>query len=113
MAAGNTLKFTLICIPLLVAVSLLLAVVLQRLRFAKNTLKSGFLIPVAVPAASVVLVWKVLFHSNGLINGRNGPCEDCMDDERRGVSGAGDQLPMEEYRVRYDSLDGRACRNSE
>ncbi|MCI8318000.1 MAG: sugar ABC transporter permease [Lachnospiraceae bacterium] len=69
MAAGNTLRFTLICIPLLVVVSLILAVILQRLKFAKNLLKSGFLIPVAVPAASVVLVWKVLFHSSGLING--------------------------------------------
>ena len=69
MAASNTLRFTFICIPLLVAVSLVLAVVLQKLKFGKNFLKSAFLVPVAVPAASVVLVWKVLFHSNGLING--------------------------------------------
>lgn len=69
MAASNTLRFTFICIPLLVAVSLVLAVVLQKLKFAKNLLKSAFLVPVAVPAASVVLVWKVLFHSNGLLNG--------------------------------------------
>ena len=34
----------------------------------KNTLKGMFLVPVAVPAASVVLVWKALFHTNGLIN---------------------------------------------
>ena len=27
-----------------------------------------FLVPAAVPAASVVLVWKLLFHSNGLLN---------------------------------------------
>lgn len=68
-AASNTLRFTAVCIPLLVALSLLLAVVLQKLKFGKNLLKSMFLIPVAVPAASVVLVWKVLFHSNGLLNG--------------------------------------------
>lgn len=68
LAAMNTLRFTGICIPLLVAVSLVLAVVLQKLRTGKNTLKSIFLIPAAVPAASVVLVWKVLFHSNGLLN---------------------------------------------
>lgn len=69
MAAMNTLRFTGICIPLLVALSLTLAVVLQKLRAGKNLLKSMFLIPVAVPAASVVLVWKALFHSNGLLNG--------------------------------------------
>lgn len=69
MAASNTLRFTVICIPMLIAGSLVLAVVLQKLKFGKNILKSIFLVPVAVPAASVVLVWKVLFHSNGLLNG--------------------------------------------
>lgn len=69
MAASNTLRFTFICIPLLVGLSLVLAVVLQKLKFCRNLLKSAFLVPVAVPAASVVLVWKVLFHSNGLLNG--------------------------------------------
>lgn len=68
MAAGNTLRFTFICIPLLVVISLALAVVLQKLRTGKNTLKGMFLVPVAVPAASVVLVWKALFHTNGLLN---------------------------------------------
>ena len=68
LAAFNTLRFTGICIPLLVTVSLLLAVVLQKLTVGKNVLKSIFLMPVAAPAASVVLVWKALFHSNGLLN---------------------------------------------
>ena len=69
IAAANTLRFTFICIPILIVLSLFLAVVLQTLRMGKNALKSMFLVPVAVPAASVVLVWKALFHSNGLING--------------------------------------------
>ena len=45
---------------------LLLAVLLQRMKRAGKLLKSAFLLPVAVPAASVVLVWKTLFHSSGL-----------------------------------------------
>lgn len=69
LAAGNTLRFTLICIPLLVALSLMLAVMLQRVRRGKALLKGALLVPVAVPAASVVLVWKMLFHLNGLVNG--------------------------------------------
>ena len=69
LAAANTLKFTAACIPLLVVCSLLLAVLLQRMKQAGKLLKSAFLLPVAVPAASVVLVWKTLFHSNGLLNG--------------------------------------------
>ena len=69
LAAANTLKFTAVCIPLLVVCSLLLAVLLQRMKQAGKLLKSAFLLPVAVPAASVVLVRKTLFHSNGLLNG--------------------------------------------
>lgn len=69
LAVTNTLKFTAVCIPLLILLSLLLAVLLQKLRVGGKLLKSAFLIPVAVPAASVVLVWKVVFHSNGLLNG--------------------------------------------
>ena len=42
---------------------------MQKALPGKNFFKSAFLLPMAVPAASVVLVWKVLFHSNGLING--------------------------------------------
>ena len=53
----------------MVVCSLLLAVLLQRMKQAGKLLKSAFLLPVAVPAASVVLVWKTLFHSNGLLNG--------------------------------------------
>lgn len=69
LAVSNTVRFVAFCIPILVAVSLVLAVVLQRLTAGKNLLKSIFLVPMAVPAASVVLVWKMLFHANGLING--------------------------------------------
>lgn len=96
LAAANTLKFTFVCIPLLVTISLGLAVVLQNLKPGKRMrrtmgrkvyaqaenetagyaegsfqvlLKSVFLVPMAVPAASVVLVWKALFHSKGLVNG--------------------------------------------
>lgn len=69
LAAHNTVRFTVVCLPLLITVSLALAVLLQSLTFGKNLMKSVYLMPMAVPAASVVLVWKVLFHSHGLLNG--------------------------------------------
>lgn len=69
LAASNTVRFTLVCLPLLIVISLALAVLLQSLTFGKNLMKSVYLMPMAVPAASVVLVWKVLFHSRGLLNG--------------------------------------------
>ena len=68
-AAANTGKFTAVCIPLLILISLALAVLLYSLPGVGSTLRSIFLMPMAVPAVSVVLVWKVLFHENGLING--------------------------------------------
>lgn len=68
-AVANTGKFTAVCIPLLIVLSLVLAVLLYSIPGIGSTLRSIFLMPMAVPAASVVLVWKVLFHENGLING--------------------------------------------
>lgn len=68
-AIANTGKFTAVCIPLLILISLALAVTLYSIPRVGGTLRSIFLMPMAVAAASVVLVWKILFHTNGLING--------------------------------------------
>ena len=68
-AVANTARFTMVCIPLLVVISLTLAVLLFSIPGISGALRSVFLMPMAVPAASVVLVWKVLFHEKGLING--------------------------------------------
>lgn len=68
-AIANTGKFTAVCIPLLIVISLALAVLLYSIPGIGSTLRSIFLMPMAVPAASVVLVWKVLFHEKGLVNG--------------------------------------------
>ena len=69
LAAANTARFTLICIPILLVISLGLALGLRALPGIGGRLRSAFLMPMAVPAASVVLVWKVLFHEQGLLNG--------------------------------------------
>lgn len=68
IAVSNTARFTLVCVPLLVVLSLALALAVRSIPFVGGTLRSAFLMPMAVPAASVVLVWKVLFHEKGLIN---------------------------------------------
>lgn len=68
-AAGNTLRFEAVCIPLLLALSLAAALALYGLERHVRLLKSCILFPMAVPAASVVLLWKVLFHENGLLGG--------------------------------------------
>lgn len=68
LAARNTAKFTAVCIPLLLVVSLLLALLLDAVRERRGILKTSFLIPLTIPAASMVLLWKVIFHENGLLN---------------------------------------------
>ena len=68
LAAGNTLRFLAVCIPLLLASSLLLALILSALP-ASKWLRTSFLLPMAVPVASVVMLWQALFNQNGLING--------------------------------------------
>ncbi len=68
LAAQNTLRFFGICIPILVLLSLMIAVLLTKQKKGMHFLKSLFLLPMAIPVASVVLLWKVLFHSHGLLN---------------------------------------------
>lgn len=69
LAAGNTLRFVAVCLPLLLILSLGTALLLQRQKWAKNLLKSAYLVPLAIPAAGVVLLWQVLFDHQGFLNG--------------------------------------------
>jgi len=69
LAIKNTVRFTVICIPLLFGLSLLVATILFRQASWVHILKSTFLLPMAIPVASVVLVWDMFFHYNGILNG--------------------------------------------
>lgn len=68
LAAKNTVRFTLVCIPLLLILSLILALLIDAIKEQKGILKTSFLVPMSIPVASVVLLWKVFFHENGLLN---------------------------------------------
>ncbi len=67
LAVRNTIKFTLSCIPVLILLALACAVALCRSKYG-GVIKSAFLMPMALPAVSVALVWRLLFHSQGLLN---------------------------------------------
>ena len=67
-AAVNTATFSLISVPLAVILSLWFAVLLERDIPGKSVVRTFFLSPLMVPTASVVLVWQVLFHTNGTLN---------------------------------------------
>ena len=68
LAAGNTLRFMGVCMPLLLVLSLIVALALYGNPRCAGAFKTTFLVPMAVPIASVVLLWQALFHQNGLLN---------------------------------------------
>ena len=68
LAASSTGKFVVICIPLLMITSLIIALMIRAVRPFGKTSKTSFLLPMAIPVASIVLLWQVLFHKNGLVN---------------------------------------------
>ena len=68
LAANNTIKFALVCIPLLLILSLIIAVFLNKFVESSKILRTAFLIPMAVPIASVVLIWNIIFNENGFFS---------------------------------------------
>lgn len=67
LAVGNTLKFTLVCIPFLVLTGFVTALLLNQLE-SKGFVKSVYLFPLAMPTATVVMVWKMIFYKQGFLN---------------------------------------------
>lgn len=68
LALRNTLFFTLTAIPLSMITALFFALLIEHNIPAKSTIRTFFLTPVMVPAASVVIVWQALFDDKGYIN---------------------------------------------
>ena len=68
LAAANTFKFSMIAVPLVVILSMALAFALDAAIPFKSQIRTLILSPMMVPIASVVLIWQVLFHYNGVVN---------------------------------------------
>ncbi|MCM1253006.1 MAG: sugar ABC transporter permease [Clostridium sp.] len=67
LAVKNTIRFTLVCIPILVIVGLIIATPLSKMKSA-GTIKSLYLFPLAMPTATIVIVWKMAFYRQGFLN---------------------------------------------
>ena len=65
LAAGNTARFMAVCLPLLLVLSLCMAVLVGRVKKFQRWVKTGFLLPMAIPAASVVVFFKMVFDEKG------------------------------------------------
>lgn len=68
-AALNTLWFTGVSVPLVLAVSLALAVLLNRNLPLRSWIRTAYVLPLVVPVASVILFWQVTFDTRGWLNG--------------------------------------------
>ena len=67
LALKNTFRFTIVCIPLLVLIGLIIAMPLSKLTSA-GLVKSLYLFPMAMPTATIVIVWKMFFYRQGFLN---------------------------------------------
>ena len=57
LAGKNTLRFIGVCIPLLLLISLGIAIFLQKQVHSSQVLKTAFLIPMVIPVCAVALLW--------------------------------------------------------
>lgn len=67
LAVKNTFRFTMVCIPLLVVIGLMIALPLSKMKSA-GVIKSLYLFPLAMPTATIVIVWKMFFYKQGFLN---------------------------------------------
>lgn len=68
-ASCNTIKFLIIALPLLMVISFFLALLLYQFNRKSSFFKTALILPVAVPAASVILLWRMVFCQEGILNG--------------------------------------------
>lgn len=67
LAAGNTLRFIGVGVPLLMALSFLMALALYRKFRGASFFRSAFLLPMVLPVAAVVTVVQAFFGDGGLL----------------------------------------------
>lgn len=68
LAIKNTGRFMLVCIPMLMVFSLFISVLINGMKQYQDFFKTSFLLAMGIPVASVVLLWKLVFSANGLLN---------------------------------------------
>lgn len=67
-AGRNTLVFIIGSVPLLLVISLCIAVLLQQNEKGNRRLKIIYLLPMAIPVATLTGIWKIAFHEYGILN---------------------------------------------
>lgn len=68
LAAVNTARFLAVCLPLLMLTSFGLALLVFRRDGRGNLYRTSLVLPMVIPVAAIVLVWKILLCRDGLLN---------------------------------------------
>lgn len=68
LASRNTLHFLMTAIPLLFVLSLVLSLLVYRAGKGRRIFKTSLVLPMVIPAAAVVLVWKIFLCMDGILN---------------------------------------------
>ena len=101
LAFSNTIKFMVICIPILMIFSLLIAVFLNAGIRGANYLKTAYLVPMAIPVASVSSEWLFQRPSAYVWDAVTG-----LDGYRICLLDSCFQLRLEKSRLQCCSVDG-------
>ncbi|MBH5316197.1 sugar ABC transporter permease [Paenibacillus sp. GSMTC-2017] len=67
-ASANTLLFTGVSVPLILIISLMIAMLLNQNIFMRKWIRTAYVLPLVVPVASIVMIWQILFDWNGSVN---------------------------------------------
>lgn len=68
LAASNTLRFMGFGIPLLMLASFLVGLLVEKGDTPQGLFKTTIVLPIAIPVASIVILWKIIFCGQGLWN---------------------------------------------
>lgn len=68
LAVFNTLKFILVSIPLIMIISLSVALLLHQKLKGSSVFQSIFILPLVLPVSSVILFFQLFFSDNGIVN---------------------------------------------
>ncbi|EHB62550.1 carbohydrate ABC transporter permease [Paenibacillus lactis] len=67
-AVSNTFYFSAVSVPLMVMLSLGLAMLLNKNTYIQKWLRTAYVMPLVVPVASIIMIWQLLFDWNGSLN---------------------------------------------
>jgi multiple sugar transport system permease protein len=68
LAVKNTFIFNTVCVPIIMAISLLFAMMLNKKLKGISYFRSFFILPLVIPVASVIIVWNIIFDQYGALN---------------------------------------------